>query len=692
MKTNGMNDIIKAALITAALLLGASAMAQDGENDPCGPPTDKKVLKLLDEAAKAKDGAARHQKLKETQEVDPDCAECLFQLGISAYKRAREGGADLKPAITYFERLQARCPDRHSDVHYYLGAAHYAKGEYAEAAKAFQAFLKFPTDDQSKFSKDVDKKTADVEELMPELRFHMDFYRNTAPLDPRPLPNVCTAADEYLPMLSPDNELLFFTRKSKYQAKGDLVAKDVEELTESRRPAGYKDHDKGRALPDPFNLGDSYGGVTISVNNREMFVTVCGAPDDKGYRNCDIFRSHYNTHMDFGSGQQKWEWTGLEDLGPAVNTVDGWESQPTLSADGRTLFFATVRPDSKGTDIYFSTRDDQGVWSKAQPVPGPINTAGDEKAPFLHSDSRTLYFAARPAVDENGEAQEGRGHRGVGGYDIFFSRMKDDGSWDTPRNIGHPINTEQDDHGLIVSADGSTALFASSRFRGVGGLDIYGFALPTDARPEDILIVKGEVRDENGEVVSDAKVEITYMDTRRTEVLQVDPTDGRYATVVNLRKGADVIMTVTKKDHVFDSRAFSLADTARGVTAEVDMTVQRIEVGRSYKVNDITYATNSAEITKASEHILDQLIDFLKDNPTVSIRIEGHTDNVGNDADNLALSNDRAFTVMGYLQSHGIAAKRLAFKGYGAGKPVASNDTEAGRARNRRTEFVIVGR
>ena len=158
-------------------------------------------------------------------------------------------------------------------------------------------------------------------------------------------------------------------------------------------------------------------------------------------------------------------------------------------------------------------------------------------------------------------AQEGRGHRGVGGYDIFFSRMKDDGSWDTPRNIGHPINTEQDDHGLIVSADGRTALFASSRFRGVGGLDIYGFALPTDARPEDILIVKGEVRDENGEVVSDAKVEITYMDTRRTEVLQVDPTDGRYATVVNLRKGADVIMTVTKKDHVFDSRAFSLADT-----------------------------------------------------------------------------------------------------------------------------------
>ncbi|MBV6404456.1 MAG: OmpA family protein [Flavobacteriales bacterium] len=687
-----MHDVTKAALLLLALLGQAPLAAQDGEPDPCGAPTDKKVIKLLDEAAKARDGATRHQKLKEAREVEPDCAECLFQLGLSAYRRAREGGADLQPAIGYFERLQTLCPDRHSDVHYYLGAAHYAKGEYAEAAKAFQAFLKFPTDDPAKLAKDVDKKTADVEELMPELQFYMDFYRNTAPLDPKPLANVCTAAEEYLPMLSPDNELLFFTRKSKYQAKGDLVATDVEELTESRRLPGGKDHDKGRALPDPFNLGDSYGGVTISVNNREMFVTVCGAPDAKGYRNCDIFRSHYNTHVDFGSGQQKWEWTGLENLGPAVNTPDGWESQPTLSADGRTLYFATVRPDSKGTDIYFSTRDDKGVWGQARPVPGPINTAGDEKAPFLHSDSRTLYFAARPSQDENGEAVDGRGHRGIGGYDIFFSRMRDDGSWDNPRNIGNPINTEQDDHGLIVSADGRTALFASSRFRGVGGLDIYGFALPRDARPEDILIVKGEVRDENGQIVPDAKVEITYMDTRRTEVLQVDPADGRYATVVNLRKGADVVMTVTKKDHVFDSRAFSLADTVRGASAEVDMTVQRIAVGRSYKVNDINYATNSAEITKSSELILDQLIRFLKENPTVRIRIEGHTDNVGRDADNLALSNDRAFTVMGYLQGKGIAANRLAFQGHGASKPVASNDTEEGRARNRRTEFVIVGR
>jgi outer membrane protein OmpA-like peptidoglycan-associated protein len=317
-------------------------------------------------------------------------------------------------------------------------------------------------------------------------------------------------------------------------------------------------------------------------------------------------------------------------------------------------------------------------------VPG-INTLGDEKAPFMHSDSRTLYFAAR-------QNAEGQGHQTIGGYDIFYSRMGDDGQWSKPKNIGHPINTQEDEHGLIVSADGHTAYFASGRYKGVGGLDIYSTELPSDVRPEEILIVKGEVRDENGQLVKDALVEIKYMDTRKVETIKVDDGDGRYATVLRLKPGSDVIMTVKKADHVFESRSFNMEDTAMATVATVDMTVQRIEVGKSYRVNDIKYATSSAAITKSSEYILDELITFLRENPTVKIRIEGHTDNVGRSEDNMALSNDRAFTVMDYLQTKGIAGPRLTFKGYGQTKPLASNDTPEGRAQNRRTEFVITGR
>jgi len=665
------------------LLAGLSTSAQD-EPGPCDPPTDKKIVKLLEEAGKAKDGTTRHAKLKASLEADPECGECIFQLALSAYKIGRESGKGYDAALRYFEQLESKCPDYHSDVPYHMGAIRYGTGDHAAAAKHFEAFRKFPTDDATRMGKNYDKQYQDVEELMPELQFFADFYRNQTPLDPRALANVSTPSDEYLPMLSPDNELLFFTRVSKVKAKGDIVSRDVEELTESRRSGTKSDFSAGRPLPDPFNQGDNYGGVTISVNNKEMFVTVCTPPDARGYRNCDLFRTHYDSKFNLDMGGQEWEWTGLEDLGPNINTPDGWESQPSLSADGRTLYFAASRPNTDGIDIMQCTRDEKGNWGRATPVKG-INTLGDEKAPFMHSDSRTLYFAAKPSADD-------KGHRGVGGYDIFYSRMNDDGTWSKPKNIGHPINTDQDEHGLIVSADGRTAYFASARYKGMGGLDIYGSNLPKEARPDDILVLKGDVRDENGQVVRDAKVEIKYMDTRQTETIEVDKADGSYATVLRLKAGDDVVVTVKKADHVFDSRSFSVEDTLRGGMATVDMTVQKIAVGSSYRVNDIKYATSSAAITKSSEYILDELITFLQENPTVKIRIEGHTDNVGRLEDNMALSNDRAFTVMEYLQNKGVKGTRLSFKGMGPTKPLASNDTPEGRAENRRTEFVIVGR
>ncbi len=668
--------------LLALASLATGAVAQD--DDPCAKPTDKKIIKLLDEAANAKDPAQRHAKLKSTLEIDDACVECNFRLGLSAYRIAKEGGKGFAPAIKYLEAVQAKCPDYHSDLPYTLGAMLYAEGRHAEAARAFTAFQRFPREDAARVGKGYDKQQKEVDAIMPELEFYIDFYRNQQPLDPRPLANVNTAADEYLPMLSPDNELLIYTRKRQERAKGDPVARTIEELVQARRSDTRSDFGAGTALDEPFNTGDSYGGLTISVNNKEMFVTVGGPADARGYRNYDIHRSHYDTKFNLDFGGQEFVWNGLDRLPAEVNGTDTWESQPSLSGDGRTLYFATARADSRGMDIFCSTRDDKGRWSPAKPVPG-INTEGDEKAPFMHSDSRTLYFAARPNA-------QGQGHRSIGGYDIFFSKLNDDGTWTKPRNIGHPINSEHDEQGLIVSADGRSAYFASNRFKGAGGLDIFSIGLPTDARPDEILIVKGQVRDEKGQLVRGAEVEVKYMDTRRIETLRADSADGRYAAVLRLKPGSDVVLTVKKEGHVFDSRSFAMEDTVRQGVAKVDMSVQKIEVNRSYRVNDIKFATNSAEITRSSEYILDELIAFLKENPSVRIRIEGHTDNVGQLADNMALSNDRAFTVMGYLQGKGIAPARLSFKGLGPTKPVAGNDTPEGRAQNRRTEFVIVGR
>lgn len=682
----------RAILFLAMALFGATGLyAQDEDAGPCDRPTDKKLVKRLAEASGTGNPTERHRKLKALQEEFPDCAECLFLTGESAFQRAAAGAGSFKAGIHYLEDLRGKCPDYHASMYYYLGNMYYAQDNYAEAAQAFRKFLDFPEGDPARLPADMAKKIAEVERILPELSFYLDFYRDQRPLDPKVLKGVSTPADEYLPMFSPDNEIIFFTRVSKHQALGDRYPREVEELSEARRGSVKEDFDKGRPLPSPFNQGDSYGGVTVSLNNKELFVTVC-RPVGPNYKNCDIYSTHYTTHMDFKTGEQRFEWGELKSLGPNINTDDGWESQPSLSTDGRTLYFATLRPESRGMDIYYSERNDKGEWSPAKPLPAPINTDGDEKAPFMHSDSRTLYFAARPPRDEHGKEDLEGGHRGVGGYDIFFSKLKEDGTWTTPKNLGHPINTPQDEHGLVVSADGRTAYFASSRFKGVGGLDIYGFELPKEARPDNIMITKGVVTDERGEVVKDATVSITYMDTRKTEVVKVDANDGRYAAVVRLNPGSDVILTVKKPDHVFDSRSFSVEDTVRGGVAEVDMKVEKVEVGRDYRVNDIRFATNSAEITGASRFILDELIAFLKENPKVRIEVQGHTDNVGDLESNMVLSRNRAATVVEYLTRNGISAGRLSSQGYGPTRPIASNDTESGRAENRRTTFVITGK
>lgn len=684
----GLRRWARAISLLLLVATGTTLLGQEQGEDPCAPPADKKVARRLDEAMGTRNATERHQKLKSLLDEHPECAECLYRTGESAFHRASSGAGSYAASITYLEGYREQCPEQHTELHYYLGSMYYAQERFADASEAFQRFMDAPTT-LPDAAGEQERMRAEVERILPELAFYKDFYRDKAPMVPKPLRGVDTPADEYLPMFSPDNELLFFTRMSKYQALGDRFARDVEELTEARRTSVQADFSTGAALPAPFNTGDSYGGVSVSLNNKELFVTVCRPVGSGDYKNCDIYSTHYTTHVDFGTGKQTFEWSELTNLGPAINTDDGWESQPSLSADGKTLFFASLRRTSQGTDIYTSERNAKGEWSVAKPMSAPINTGGDEKAPFMHSDSRTLYFAARPPRDEQGNEQLGQGHRGIGGYDIFYSRMDEHGGWSTPKNLGNPINTPQDEHGLIVSADGRTAYFASSRFKGPGGLDIYGFDLPKEARPQEIVIMKGEVKNEAGKAVPNATVSITYMDTRKTEMLKVDPNDGKYAAVLRLQPGSDVIVTVKEPGHVFDSRSFSLADTVRGGVAQVDMQLDKIESGRNYTVNDIRFATNSAEITGASRYIIDELITFLKENPKVRIELQGHTDNVGDLEANMVLSRDRAANVLQYLVGKGIGAARLSSQGFGPTVPVADNATEAGRALNRRTSFVI---
>jgi len=661
----------------AGLLL--FAINSNGQDD-CAPSESKKALKLL-----SKSGASslalreREEFLVKSLEEDEACLECRYALARLQYQIASEQNRSYQRALENFEKIIAQCPTFSPDPYYYAGIIEYGNQDYGNSLEFFEKFLTLEVDPK-KVSRDYQKKVDDVSVVLPEIRFYSSFYDNPVSYNPQKVEGISTQADEYLPMLSPDNSLIFFTRKEMIKNKGDLYAREVERFMQGQKDG--EDYKNPSALPPPFNVGDNYGGVSISLDNREMFVTVCKQVNSS-YKNCDIYVTHFE-HFTDPSGKDKMKWSGLENLGPAINTDGGWEAQPTLSADGNTLYFATIRenttPDKDGnptTDIFQSKRNADGTWSEAKSLGLPINTDGNDKSPFLHVDSKTLYYASN-------------GKMGAGGYDIFYSRQNSDGTWSEPKNLGYPINSDQDEHGLIVSTDGSKAYFASSNIQSAQGLDIFNFNVPQKAKPEKVLILKGDVRDDTGKIVEDAKIELKYTKSKEAKEVEVDKEDGSYAAVVNLRKDDDVVVSVSSKsvDLGFNTRLFTIEDTAKAVQ-EINMEVSEVEEGKAYKMNDIRFATNSSDINESSKRVLDEFVDYLKEHPAFHIEIGGHTDNVGDSEKNLVLSTDRAFEVFGYMQDQGVSADRMTFKGYGQTKPVAPNNSPENRAKNRRTEFII---
>ena len=686
--SNGTNlafvfEMMKATLFLALsfFLVTTGVSGQDECDYDPGPKVQKLIEKSQDK--KKYDSDKRRGFMEEALEEDENCLPCLMRLGESAFKIAKRGNASFGQAESYFERVKERCDEYHSELWYFLGAIYYAEQRYEEALDAFDRFIHFPDDDPSKFDRDYDKKYEEVQGALPYVQFYNDYYRNDGELDIVAVDGVSSVNDDYLPALSPDGEIMFYTRKFMKKAKGDLVSRQVEEFTWSHRTNINTDFDGGDALPQPFNMGDNYGGASISVDNRELYIAKRN-PAPGNPENIDIFRTRYEYTFDETQGKNVYKWAPLEDLGENINTESGWESQPSLSGDGKTLYFATVRADSKpdrngnpSTDIYYSSRMPDGSWGPAKPIKGEINTEYNDKAPFMHSDSHTLYFASdrKPSG---------------GGYDIWYTRQQGDGSWSSPRNIGAPINSDDDEHGMIVSSDGEEAYFASRRMRGSRGLDIYSFPLPEDARPEKVVILKGKVEDENGGVPEDARIEINYVQSKEVDVVEVNKDDGAYATIVNVDRAEDVLVQVKAKDAAFNTHI--VVDQDEPIPPSVvKLEVKTEEVKRSkpFIIPDIFYATNSSDINRGSKLVLDSFAQYLIENPNISIEIGGHTDDRGGDSDNLALSMDRAFEVKGYLESKGVPGKRISAQGYGETRPIEDNSTEEGRAKNRRTEFTI---
>ena len=425
------------------------------------------------------------------------------------------------------------------------------------------------------------------------------------------------------------------------------------------------------ALEHPFNQGNAnYGGLSISLTGKEIFLTICRR-NQRGYANCDIYRSVKRVSA-IEDGKVYYFWEELDTLSTAINAGDSWESQPSLSADGRSMLFAKYSDNTRGIDIYESTRDSTGTWSVAKPIVGGVNTKGNEKAPFLHPDGVTLYFSSD-------------GHQGMGGYDLFMSK-KVNGLWEKPQNLGKPINSEEDDHGLIVSTDGRYAYFASTKFSQRADFDIISFELPQKYRPEEIVVYKGFVDNP----AEGAVLELSRANGSKLKDIEVASGDGMFATILKKSDLKEpVVATVKKKGYAFNSEVVQLGNSKKRLIEGEKLELREIVTDEPYRINDINFSSNSYALNSEAKSVLKQFSEFLKLNKEYNIEIRGHTDDVGGREANKKLSIERALEVKKFLLSNGIAAKRLSHKGFGQEMPLEPNENELARAKNRRTEFVL---
>lgn len=465
--------------------------------------------------------------------------------------------------------------------------------------------------------------------------------------------NVNSAESEYWPSLTIDGKELVFTRR---------INNFNEDFFSSVQ--NNNNWDKAQKLKGDINTPQNEAAQNISLDGEWLIFTASDRRDSRG--GFDLYISFITPNG----------WSEAENLGNTINS-DQWDSQPSLSPDKKDLYFASRRFGGYGgSDLYVSHLQPDGRWTEPENLGPTINSSGNEQCPFIHADNQTLYFTSDYWP-------------GYGDEDIFFAKKGPNNVWSKPVNLGYPINTIDREGTLFITPDGKTAYYASDRSDSKGGLDIYSFELREDVRPAKTLWVQGQVFDKKTSKGLFSEVQLTDLTTKKPVSSVETSEDGYY--IITLPVGRDYAFNVNRKGYLFYSDNYLLSKESPDSTYEKNIPLQPIEVNASIVLNNIFFDVNKYELKPESQVELDKLIGLLKENPPVKIEISGHTDNVGKPADNLALSNNRAKAVVNYLIANGIAAQRLSSKGYGETQPIADNNSESGKARNRRTEMKVIG-
>lgn len=574
--------------------------------------------------------------LDQAIKADPKFQAAYIQLG-DVYRKLKQ----LPKAVENYRKAISSAVTIDARIYYVLGESELLTGNYAQAK---ESLLKYTGNDPTYLLK-TKKYLLDCDYAVTALK---------SPLTYEPINmgfNVNSEYRDYFPALTADGETIIFSR---------VVNGNEDFYTSSKKEGNWQ-----KAEPLSSNINTpmfNEGAQSISPDGKYLFFTGCNRPDGLG--RCDIYLSRKEGN----------QWGKAINLGSTINS-EYWESQPSISPDGNTLYFVSNRPGGIGSyDIWKSSLNDESRWATPVNLGSEINTPFDESTPFMHSDGKTLYFSSD-------------GWPGMGNKDIFYSRIEK-GVWSKPQNLGYPINTFNEEIGLIVSADGSEGLFSSNLDGGFGELDIYRFKLPSTAKPLPVTYVKGIIKDKETKELLAAS--ILVVDLQSDLALFNDRTSsetGDFLAV--LPNGSSYSFDVDAPGYLFYSQHFDLSNYTVNKPFEIEILLDKLKVGANATLHNIFFETNTYELLPTSVAELNLLVDFLTSNGKLNIEIQGHTDNVGDRKLNDKLAESRAKEVYSYLIDNGIDKKRLTFKGYGETKPKADNATEGGRKQNRRTEFII---
>ncbi len=615
--------------------------------------SSKKAIKQFEEARacyERMDHACVEEALLKAIKADPEFVEA-YRLMAQLKFDTRE----IEQAIEYFATALELDPEGNPDGYRLMAGLNIRIGNYLKTLEYVDKFLSFPPQEVRNREEGV--------LLREKCLFALKALENPVPFEPENLGDAINSEySEYWPSLSVDEQKLMFTVMLPLDSdEGTLPLRMQEDfffsiLTENqwelRKNAG-----------NPLNTLDNEGAHTMTADGRNLYFTACNRRDGKGM--CDLYHSIWKDG----------NWSTPTNLGSPVNSRYS-EKHPSISADGRRLYFSSTRPGGLGSyDIWMSVKIGES-WSEPVNLGDSVNTSGLEQSPFIHPDQQSLYFSST-------------GWPGMGQGDLFLTKHLASGEWSHSINLGYPINTHNDEMGLTVNARGNRAYFASDRGEGTD-TDLFTFELPLEIRPVLVSYMKGRVYDSRNMKGLEAVMQLIDLETEEA-VMELESQDGNGNYLISLPSDRDYALNVAREGYLFYSEHFTFSGIHSAIDPQPrDIPLERIIAGSTVILHNVFFETESFVLQNESLAELNKVYEFLEQNPAIQAEISGHTDDTGSPQHNMELSEQRAEAVVDYLVNKGIGRERLLSVGYGEEVPLAENNSEEGRGLNRRTELKIV--